>query len=83
MRKPKSLEAKILFDADKLDGLGASGIARVFALFGQRGLDPEKAIEWYEKKIEIALKNLQTKEAKKIARKRLAFVKKFLKMFKE
>ncbi len=71
-----------MFDADKLDGLGASGIARVFALFGQRGLEPEKAIEWYEKKIEIAVKNLQTKEGKRMARKKLKYVKEFLKMFK-
>ena len=35
--EPKSIEAKILFDADKLDGLGAIGIARTFMLSGQFG----------------------------------------------
>ncbi|PLX20900.1 phosphohydrolase [Candidatus Parcubacteria bacterium] len=34
-REPKSLEAKILFDADKLDSLGAIGIARSFAWIGK------------------------------------------------
>lgn len=34
---PKTIEAKILFDADKLDGLGAVGIARTFMLAGQFG----------------------------------------------
>ena len=35
--KPKTKEAMILFDADKLDVLGAIGIARSFVLTGQFG----------------------------------------------
>lgn len=35
--EPNTIEAKILFDADKLDALGASGIARTFMLSGQFG----------------------------------------------
>lgn len=35
--EPKSIEAKILFDSDKLDVIGASGIARTFMLAGQFG----------------------------------------------
>ncbi|AGF59328.1 uncharacterized protein B0P06_002337 [Clostridium saccharoperbutylacetonicum] len=35
--EPNSIEAKILFDADKLDVIGASGIARTFMLAGQFG----------------------------------------------
>ncbi len=31
---PRSLEAKILFDADKLDSIGAVGVARAFAVAG-------------------------------------------------
>lgn len=33
--KPKSIEAKILFDADKLDSIGAIGIARSFCWVGK------------------------------------------------
>lgn len=33
--EPKTIEAKILFDADKLDVIGAIGIARSFMLAGQ------------------------------------------------
>jgi len=34
---PQSLEAKILYDADKLDSIGAIGVARAFALAGAQG----------------------------------------------
>ena len=35
--EPKTQEAKILFDADKLDVLGAIGLARAFIITGQYG----------------------------------------------
>jgi len=35
--KPETIEAKILSDADKLDAVGAVGIARMFMLAGQFG----------------------------------------------
>lgn len=57
---PTSMEAKILFDADKLDGVGASGVLRVFLLFHQMGKTPADAIPWYRDKIKVALENMQT-----------------------
>ena len=52
--EPRTLEAKVLFDADKLDAIGAIGIARVFAYSGahsQRLWAPRDTIDlarWQE-----------------------------------
>lgn len=43
---PESLEAKVVSDADKLDALGAIGIARVFAYAGARGT-PLYRLSWH------------------------------------
>jgi len=67
--KPSTIEAKILYDADKIDGLGAIGIARVFAFCGQNGMPPKKAIERYKKKINLAIPQMQTEIGKKLAEK--------------
>jgi len=80
---PSSWEGKILFDADKLDGLGAMGIARVFTRCGQLGLTPSEGLAWYEKKIATALPMLQTELAKEMGKEDFEYVMEFLERFEE
>ena len=44
-KKPDSLEARVLFDADKIDSYGFIGIARFFALVGEQKLTLQEALE--------------------------------------
>lgn len=76
--EPKTLEAKILSDADKLDAIGAIGVARVFMYSGEHGRDIEASIKHFEEKI-LKLKDLMyTKTAKKLAEGRHKFVEEFI-----
>jgi uncharacterized protein len=76
--QPSTIEARILFDADKLDGLGAFGILRVFALAQQVGRSLPDTIRWYRNKIAVAMPNVQTPEGKAMMERRLPLVKAFL-----
>lgn len=88
--KAVSLEAKIVQDADRLDALGAIGVARCFAYGGKKEREiwnPEKPEEtslqhFYDKLLK--LKDLMhTDSAKKEADKRHRFLEDFLTQFFE
>ena len=80
---PKSLEAKVLSDADKLDAIGAVGIARCFMYSGEQGRGIDKSIEHFYEKL-LRLKDLMyTETAKKIALKRHKVMLKFLEQLKK
>lgn len=75
--KPETIEAKILSDADKLDAIGAIGIARAFMFAGERKRSLNDALKHFEEKL-LKLKNLMhTETAKKIAEKRHRFLEDF------
>ena len=76
--KPTSIEAMILFDADKVDGVGASGIGRLLSLFGQLGKTPLESIDWYRMKISKAVNNLQTAKGRQMFQEGLIWVDGFL-----
>ncbi|NJE42457.1 HD domain-containing protein [Thermococcus sp. GR6] len=76
--EPTTLEAKILSDADKLDAIGAIGIARVFMYSGEHGRDIEASLRHFEEKI-LKLKDLMyTETAKKMAEERHRFTEEFI-----
>jgi uncharacterized protein len=94
--KPKNLESKIIQDADRLDMLGAIGIARVFSRSGwintpihDPKIHPKKtydgksltAINHIYEKLLKSKNTFHTESAKKIAKKRHEFVEKFLERF--
>ncbi|MFN3383994.1 MAG: HD domain-containing protein [Archaeoglobaceae archaeon] len=81
--EPRTLEAKILSDADKIDALGAIGVARAFMFSGERGRSVEDTLRHFEEKL-LKLKDcLYTETAKKIAEKRHEFLQNFYEQIKK
>ncbi len=77
-REPKSLEAKILSDADKLDALGAVGVVRVFMYSAIIGRSIKDSIVHFESKILKLPSLMWTPEGRREAGRRIKFVKEFL-----
>lgn len=98
-RPPQSLEAKILFDADKLDSIGAVGVGRAFLFAGEVGArlhNPDiilKKTKPYTRedtayreflvKLRKIKGRLFTPEGKRIARERHRFMTKFFDRLKK
>ncbi len=77
--KPKTLEAKILSDADKLDAMGAIGIARAFMYSGEKGRSIEETLRHFEKKL-LKLKDcIETRTGLELAENRHKFLLEFYK----
>ncbi|WP_048151071.1 HD domain-containing protein [Methanolacinia paynteri] len=75
--KPETLEAKVLSDADKLDAMGAIGIARAFMQAGEHGDGIEDAIAHFHEKL-LNLRDLMyTDTAKEFAEERHELLQKF------
>src|SRR5690606_13387960 len=85
---PTTLEAKIVQDADRLDAIGAIGLARTFAYGGSKQREiynpenpEETSIQHFYDKL-LKLKNLMnTGSARRIAEERHQFLEEFLERF--
>ncbi|RLF95606.1 phosphohydrolase [Thermococci archaeon] len=53
---PETLEAKILYDADKLDAIGAIGICRAYSFGGENGQKLYRKEDFSNKDIEVSRK---------------------------
>lgn len=75
--KPETPEAKILSDADKLDAMGAVGIARTFMQAGEHGDGIEGATAHIHEKLLNLRELMYTRTAKEIAEDRHALLQRF------
>lgn len=84
---PASLEGAILQDADRLDAMGAIGIARCFAYGGARGRpiydpdDPTNSVQHFYDKLLRLRDGMHTAEGRRLAEERHAFMEQFLQQF--
>ena len=75
---PSTIEGRIIQDADRLDALGAIGIARTFAFGGEHGRSIESTIRHFHEKLLLLKDGMNTPEAKAIAKERHAYLEDFL-----
>ena len=77
-KRPETLEGRIIQDADRLDAIGAVGIARTFAYGGKHGRTPEGSIGHFHEKLLLLRDLMNTEKAKELAEERHAFMEQFL-----
>ena len=76
-------EGKIVQDADRLDAMGAVGIARTFAYGGEHGRSMQESVQHFYDKL-LRLKGLMnTETGKQMAEKRHTFLEQFLNEYKQ
>ena len=82
-RRPDTQEGRIVQDADRLDAIGAVGIARTFAYGGKHGRTPEDSIAHFHEKLLLLKDLMNTEQAREIAGERHAFMEAFLREWDE
>lgn len=77
-KTPASIEGRIVQDADRLDAIGAVGIARTFAFGGKAGRPLEDSLQHFYDKLLLLKDEMNTEEAKALAAVRHAYLEGFL-----
>lgn len=80
-KRPETLEGQLIQDADRLDAIGAVGIARTFAYGGKHGRTPEDSIAHFHEKLLLLKDLMNTEQAKALAEERHAFMEAFLRQW--
>ena len=81
--RPDSIEGCIVQDADRLDALGAIGIARTFAYGGKHGRSIEESAEHFYEKLLLLKDQMNTEEAQRIAEERHEFLVRYIEELKK
>ena len=76
--RPQTLEGQIVQDADRLDALGAVGIARTFAFGGARNRPLEDSIQHFYDKLLLLKEEMNTPAGKALAETRHHLMTQFL-----
>ncbi len=82
-KHPETIEGRIVQDADRLDALGAIGIARTFAYGGKHDRSLDSSIEHFHEKLFLLKDMMNTKEAREMAESRHAFMEQFLNEYED
>ena len=80
-KTPRTIEGQIVQDADRLDAIGAIGIARTFAYGGRTGRSLEDSIQHFYDKLLLLKDEMNTEAALKIAIMRHEYMDNFLKEY--
>ena len=78
----QTLAGRVVQDADRLEAIGAIGIARTFTYGGYRNRSLDSSIEHFHEKILLLKDHMNTKTGKALAHRRHRFVEAFLKEFR-
>ncbi|MBQ3871905.1 MAG: HD domain-containing protein [Clostridia bacterium] len=81
--RPSSIEAMIVRDADRLDAMGAIGVARTFAYGGQHGRNMSESVYHFYEKLLLLKDMMCTGTGRELAEKRHVFLEEFLKELEE
>lgn len=82
-KRPDTIEGKVVQDADRLDALGAIGIARTFSYGGEHGRSIEESVQHFYDKLLLIKDELNTDTAREIAEKRHTFLEAYLTELKD
>lgn len=82
-KAPDSIEGKIVQDADRLDAMGAIGIARTFAYGGEQGRPLQDSVQHFHDKLLLLRDMMNTETGKQLAAKRHVFLELYLEKLDE
>ena len=82
-KEPETIEGKIVQDADRLDAMGAIGIARTFAYGGKNGRPLESSLQHFDDKLLLLKDEMNTEEARRLAEVRHKYMLDFLSEYQE